>query len=237
MSLNQLIAEAKLLSNEAKIPEYERFLQVFPGGYGEGDIVWAIRIPLLRTLAKKYVNISLDDVFTLLKNKVHDLRMLAVFILEYKLAPKKTSNENREQIANRYLQHLTYINNWDLVDASCIKILGSYVYNKSKPQILLNLADSNNFWENRIAIVSTFYHIRKNEFKLSIDIATKLLYHKHDLIHKGVGWMLREIGNRDQMVELDFLAKHYKSMPRTMLRYAIEKFDEALRQQFLKGVF
>lgn len=237
MSLNALIAEAKALSNEAKIKDYERFLQVFPGGYGEGDVVWAIRIPLLRTLAKKNTELSLKDVFVLIRNEVHDLRMLAIFILEYKLAKPKTSIETREQIAKLYLDHLKYINNWDLVDASCIKILGAHVYEQNKPEILLKLVESNNFWENRIAIISTFYHIRKNNFDLTIEIATKLLCHKHDLIHKGVGWMLREVGKRDQLTEIDFLAKHYKSMPRTMLRYAIEKFDEPLRQQFLKGVF
>lgn len=237
MSLNAIISEAKALSNPNKIKDYESFLQVFPGGYGEGDKVWAVRIPDLRTVAKKYTHLPIAEVFELLTNKVHDLRMLALFVLEYIYTNKNTSAEQKEEIIQNYLTHLQYLNNWDLVDASCYKLLGSYVCENNKPEILMELASHENFWRNRIAMVATLYHIRKNQFDLSLQLAEKLLHHKHDLIHKAVGWMLREIGNRDRMVEIAFLAEHYKTMPRTALRYAIEKFEESLRQQFLQGIF
>ncbi len=129
------------------------------------------------------------------------------------------------------------MNNWDLVDSSAHKLLGPYVYKNNKASILLLLAKSNNLWENRIAIIATFYNIRQYAFELPFEIAALLLQHKHDLIHKAVGWMLREIGKRNQPAEIEFLKKHYKQIPRTMLRYSIEKFDEDLRISILKGKF
>lgn len=235
--LEQLIQAAKQLKNEANIAKYESYLQIKPGGYGEGDQVWAIRIPQLRKLAKDYKQLPVNKVFKLLSNPVHDLRMLALFILDWQYIDRKATQSQQAFIIKGYLENIEYINNWDLVDASCYKILGAYAFHQNRNDILISLAESDSFWANRIAIVSTFYHIRKNKFETTLQIAEKLLNHKHDIIHKGVGWMLREVGNRDLMEELDFLARYYKTMPRTMLRYAIEKFDEPLRQSFLQGTF
>lgn len=235
--LNELIKEAEALKNKNKIPQYESYLQVRPGGYGEGDVVWAIRVPHLRALSKKHKQLPLNKVFELLSNPVHDLRLLALFILDLQYNNKKTTNEQKKAIVDGYLNNLKYINNWDLVDASCYKIIGPFVLDNNRDDLLIGLAESDNFWENRVAMISTFHHIKQNEFSLALVLAQKLINHPHDIIHKAVGWMLREVGNRDQMEELDFLAKHYKIMPRTMLRYAIEKFDEQLRQAFLQGTF
>lgn len=235
--LEEIINAAEKLKNEANIAKYESYLQIKPGGYGEGDKLWAIRIPELRKLAKEYKLTPISFVFELLQNPIHDLRMLALFILDLQYNARNATVNHKQIIIDGYLANLNHINNWDLVDASCYKILGRYVYDNERDDILIKLAESDNFWENRIAIISTFYYIRKKSFNLTLQIADKLLNHKHDIIHKGVGWMLREVGNRDQMEELDFLAKRYKNMPRTMLRYSIEKFDEQLRQAFLQGTF
>ncbi len=235
--LNQIILETQSFAEPERVQLYEKFMQVRPGGYGEGDTFWGIRNPNLRKLAKKYKTVSIDQVFELLTNKVHEIRLLALFILEIKYASKITSQEDKSKITKLYINNLKYVNNWDLVDSSAHKLLGPYVYHENEPAILIGLAKSDNLWENRVAIIATFYHIRQGEFTLAFEIATILLNHKHDIIHKAVGWMLREIGNRNQQVELEFLKKHYKKMPRTMLRYAIEKFDEDLRISILKGSF
>jgi len=234
--VNKVKEEALSYSESDRINLYKKFFKCFPGGYGEGDTFAGIRNPPLRSLAKKYKELSLQDVFVLLGDKVHEIRLLSLFILELKFKNKKTSNNEKDTIAQGYLEHLQFINNWDLVDASAHHILGAWCFEKEE-SIIINLAQRDNLWENRVAMIATFYYIRQNSFALALNIAKILLHHPHDLIHKAVGWMLREIGKRDLEVELTFLKQHYKNMPRTMLRYAIEKFDESVRQEIMKGTF
>ena len=232
----EIIQEALSYSENERIDLYRKFFQCFKGGYGEDDTFAGIRNPHLRSLSKKYKTISIQETTELLTNKIHEIRLLALFIFELKFKSKKTSQIEKDKIAHAYLENLEYVNNWDLVDSSAHHILGTWLFDKEH-DLLIELANKNNLWNNRIAIIATFYHIRKNHYDETLQIAEILLNHKHDIIHKAVGWMLREIGNRDLNVELQFLKKHYNQMPRTMLRYAIEKFEEPLKQQILKGTY
>jgi 3-methyladenine DNA glycosylase AlkD len=154
-------------------------------------------------------------------------------MLVLRFEKSKDSNE-KDAVAGIYMSHLEYVNNWDLVDASAHHILGAWLLDKPH-DYLFKLADSNHLWKQRVAVIATHWFIRNRQFCTTLKLSEKLLHHKHDLIHKAVGWMLREIGNLDYQAEYDFLLRHYKTMPRTMLRYAIEKFDEPVRQRFLKG--
>lgn len=213
-----------------------RFFQAFKGGYGEGDCFIGVVVPHQRKVAKKYYKaIDMKDIEKLLNEPVHEYRLTALFMLVYKF--EKTKDErDREVIVDTYLTNIKAVNNWDLVDLSAPNILGAFLFDKDK-SILYDMAETPDLWKQRIAILSTFYFIRQGKFDDTLKIAKILLHHEHDLIHKAVGWMLREIGNRDFDVEYEFLKDNYKSMPRTMLRYAIEKFEPDLRQKFLKGGF
>ena len=220
--------------SDAKIAEHsQRFFKTGKGEYGEGDKFLGIRVPVLRKLAKKYKNISLDEIVELLKSPFHEERLLAVFMLVN--AFKKSSDEVRKNIYEIYLANTEFINNWDIVDSSAHFIVGAYLRNRDKKS-LYTLAKSENLWERRIAIIATFHFIKNNEFADALKISRILLTDEEDLIHKAVGWMLREIGNRNIETEEKFLKKHYKKMPRTMLRYAIEKFPEEKRQKYLKNI-
>jgi len=234
--VEQIINEVLTHSDEERIILYQKFFKCNKGGYGEGDSFAGIRNPILRTLSKKHKSISLIDATQLLTHKIHEIRLLAIFILELKIKNKKTTDEEKDKIAEIYLKHLDYVNNWDLVDASAHYILGAWVFGKDN-KVLIELAKRDSLWNNRVAIIATFHHIRQHSFDVTLEIAEILLHHPHDLIHKAVGWMLREIGNRNVEIELAFLKKHYSTMPRTMLRYAIEKFDQPLRNQIMKGTF
>ena len=189
-------------------------------------------MPELNNIAKKYLEIKLKDITILLKSKIHEHRYLALVILinQYKTA----TEEKREKIVKLYLQNIKRINNWDLVDNSAPDILGNYFLDRNKG-ILYKLARTDNLWEKRIAIIATLEFIRHNYFEDTLKISKILLNDNHDLIHKAVGWMLREVGKRSLETEINFLKKHYQKMPRTMLRYAIEKFPEDLRLAYLKG--
>ncbi len=212
-----------------------KYFKAVPGGYGEGDKFYGVKVPFQRRIAKKYYKIiSLEELNLLIKDPFHESRLTALFILVEKFEKAKTETEQKK-IVCFYLNNIPYINNWDLVDSSAHKILGVYLFTREK-DILYELARTNHLWKQRIAVISTFYFIRNNEYEDSLKIARILLEHEHDLIHKAVGWMLREVGNMDLQVELDFLKKHYKNMPRTMLRYAIEKFEPNLRKKYLKGL-
>ncbi len=200
--------------------------------YGEGDKFMGISCPEMRNIAKKYVNISLKEVEHLLKSKWHEQHQIGLFILTYKY--KKTNQKTKEEIVDFYLKNTKYINNWDLVDLSAPKILGDFLSDKKNKKILLKLARSKNLWEQRIAIISTFAFIRRGDIKWSIKIAKMFLSHKHDLIHKATGWMLREVGKKDMKTLCKFLDSNLSEMPRTMLRYAIEKFPEKIRKGYLK---
>lgn len=211
-----------------------KFFKAFPGGYGEGDFFIGVTVPHQRLVSKKYFkDITLEELDELLKEDLHEYRLTALFMLVLKYQ-KSRKDEERESIVRLYIANLEQVNNWDLVDSSAHLLLGDHLINRDK-KILYDFALSENLWIQRISIIATFQFIRNKQFDDTLRISEILLNHKHDLIHKAVGWMLREVGNRDFGVEINFLKIHYKSMPRTMLRYAIEKFPEDLRQDFLKG--
>ncbi|MBN7809371.1 DNA alkylation repair protein [Algoriphagus sp. H41] len=220
------------------IPEkaefFPRFFKTGPGEYGEGDVFLGVKVPDQRRIAKEfYKDIPLGDLSELIQNPYHEVRLTALIALVYRYEKSK-SEEERKELADFYLHHLEWVNNWDLVDTSCHPILGHFYWKKDKT-LFHHMAGSHGLWRQRVAMISSLYWIKKGDFDDALALAEALIDHPHDLMHKAVGWMLREIGNRDLEVELDFLKKHYKAMPRTALRYAIEKFPEDLRQDFLKG--
>jgi len=216
---------------KAKILQW--FFKTGPGEYGEGDLFLGIKVPEVRKIAKEYYSkINLKETKQLLHSSYHEERLLALLILVLKF--ENSDEKKKKSIYGLYLKQTKYINNWDLVDLSAYHIVGAYLSDKSKAP-LRKLARSKMLWERRIAIISTFCFIRNKKFRDTLEISKMLLKDKEDLIHKAVGWMLREVGNRDMFVEEKFLKKYYKDMPRTMLRYAIEKFPEKKRQAYLKG--
>ncbi len=225
---NRLIA----LGNKEQAAISQRFFKTGPGEYGEGDIFLGIKVPVLRKLAKKYFDLPLKEVKPILRSKYHEIRLLSLFILVDQFS--KGDQKKKIRIYELYLKNTGFINNWDLVDSSAHHIVGPYLIDKSKA-LLAELAQSDLLWERRIAIMSTFHYIKNDKFSDTLKIAEMLLSDKEDLIHKAVGWMLREIGKRHLPSEETFLKKHYHNMPRTMLRYAIEKFPEPKRQRYLKG--
>lgn len=221
-------------ADEKKSGFLPKFFKAFPGGYGEGDLFLGVTVPHQRTIARKYYKvISHGETELLLRGVFHEYRLTAIFILVMKYE-KSSSEKEKDAIISLYLDNLDFINNWDLVDSSAYKLLGAWLYKRDK-DLLYELALSDNLWKQRISIISTLYFIRNGCYQDTLNLAVLLLNHEHDLIHKAVGWMLREIGNRDPEIETDFLKKNYRKMPRTMLRYAIEKFDQDLRQDFMKG--
>ena len=229
-----------LLANKEIAEHSQRFFKTGKGEYGESDIFLGIRVPVLRKLVNKYRCISLEEVSKLLHSKFHEERLLAVLILVHLFKNRSgTLDESgtydgQKQIYNLYLDNIEFINNWDIVDISASNIVGAYLYQKDKA-LLYRLVKSQNLWERRISIISTFYFIRQNEFDDTLKIAEILLNDKEDLIQKAVGWMLREVGKREIEIEEEFLQEHYMKMPRTMLRYAIEKFPETRRKMYLRG--
>lgn len=227
-----IIQQLKELGDKSIAEHSQRFFKTAKGEYGEGDIFLGIRMPVLRKVAKQHKAAPLKDVLEILKSELHEARMLALLIMVLKF--KSASLEERKDIYKEYLAHTRYINNWDLVDCSGMYIVGAYLSDKDR-QPLYKLVKSESLWERRISIFSSFYFIRQNDFSDTLRLAELLLEDQEDLIHKVVGWMLREIGKRDIEVEREFLNKHYHRMPRTMLRYAIERFEEKERQGYLKG--
>ena len=222
------------LGSEEKAKILQRFFKTGPGEYGEGDMFIGVGVPELRKLVKEYPDITLKESVQLLRSLIHEERMLALLILVDKYS--KGNESVKKKIYKLYLQNTTYINSWDLVDSSAHHIVGVFLMDKNKDPIY-RLATSKSLWERRIAILSTFHFIKHNNYSETLKISKILLTDEQDLIHKVVGWMLREIGKRDIFIQEIFLKKHYKRMPRTMLRYAIEKFPEPKRQKYLKGDF
>lgn len=210
----------------------QRFFKTGPGEYGEGDIFAGIPVPEIRKLVRRYGELSIKETTSLLQSPIHEARLLALLILIG--ASKRGGADLQEKIYHIYLGSTRFINSWDLVDVSAEHIVGRYLRHRSKEPLYL-LAASPLLWERRIAIVATFHFIRQGEFTDTLEIAALLLNDPEDLIHKAVGWMLREVGKRDRMVEKEFLKAHYRHMPRTMLRYAIERFPEELGLRYLKG--
>jgi len=233
MTLNNLKKDLKKLANPKRAKVNQWFFKTGKGEYGEGDIFIGLTMPDARKIAKRYIHLPIKEVEHLLHSKIHEHRMVALVIWTYQF--EKADNKTQEKIYKAYLKNTKWINNWDLVDVTTPGIVGMFLLDKDR-KILYDLAKSKNLWEKRIAILATFAFINKNkESKDTLKIAEILLDDEHDLIHKGVGWMLREVGKRvSQQKEEEFLRKHYKKMPRTMLRYAIERFDEKKRQFYLK---
>ncbi|MEO7040691.1 MAG: DNA alkylation repair protein [Gemmatimonadaceae bacterium] len=210
-----------------------RFFKTGPGEYGEGDRFLGIRVPAVREIVREFAQLSHDDTLLLLQSSWHEERLTALLLLDQAHASGDAAL--RKKIFDAYLANTQFINNWDLVDASAGPIAGPHL-NHTKPRTLSRLAHSPMLWERRIAIVSTFYHIKQNEFDATLLVSGWLVNDTHDLIHKAVGWMLREVGKRDASVEEAFLLRHYQIMPRTMLRYAIERFPEKRRNAYPAGV-
>jgi len=230
MNYLDLVKDLEKFKNPKRNVHESRFFKTGKGEYGEGDIFWGVSVPDLRRLAKKYFYLDFSDLQNLLNSKVHCFRQTALIILNNKY--KKSSAKEKKFIAGFYLKNTKNVNNWDLVDISAPNIPGDYFFDKDK-SILYKLAKSKNLWERRISVMATFSFIRQNQFKDTFKIAEILLKDEHDLIHKAVGWMLREIGKKDLKTEKEFLKKHYLKMPRTMLRYAIEKFSKNEKEKYL----
>jgi len=223
--------DLRKLANPSKAKILQRFFKTGKGEYGEGDVFLGVMVPEQRKVAKKYKDLSLGDIQKLLSSKVHEHRLTSLFILIDKY--KKAEEAEKKKIFDFYLKNTKNVNNWDLIDLSAPKIVGHYLLDKER-DILYKLAKSPSLWERRIAILSTAEFIKNNEHKDTLAISKMLLNDVHDLIHKGVGWMLREVGKWvDQEIEEEFLKKHHKKMPRTMLRYAIEKFDEKKKRFYM----
>jgi len=231
--VQQVKAHLKRIANKEIAIHSQKFFKTGNGEYAERDLFVGIRVPVLRKLVKQYRDISLPDVSQLLKSKYHEERLLSLLMLVTMFG--KADEENRKSIYDLYLRNTKFINNWDLVDSSAGQIVGAYLKNRDKTT-LYALAHSQDLWERRISIISTFHYIKNNDFHDALTISEILLQDTQDLIHKAVGWMLREIGKRDMNVLEEFLKKHYTEMPRTMLRYAIEKFPEGKRQRYLKRI-
>jgi 3-methyladenine DNA glycosylase AlkD len=222
-------------SDPIKAAHLPRFFQAYPGGYGEGDLFIGVTVPNQRKIARSHFQaFSLSELEELISDPLHECRLTAIFILILKFEKAKTEPE-REALVKLYLDNLVWINNWDLVDSSAYKILGPYLFHRDR-SVLYELAASGDLWKQRVAVMTTLFFIRNKDFDDILALARLLLRHEHDLMHKAIGWMLREVGNRNFDLEYDFLKQYYRAMPRTMLRYAIEKFEEDLRQKFLKGL-
>lgn len=230
---------------------FPRFFKTGKGEYGEGDVFLGVTVPHIRAIVKNYRGMSLKDIGKLLKDPVHECRLAALFLLVNRY--EKGDEKGKKETFDFYLSHLTYVNNWDLVDSSAHQIVGAHLLASKNRILLTKLAGSSHLWSQRVAIVSTFAFIRQNQFEDTIRIAELFLTHTHDLIHpstaargrsrrpgadlidKAVGWMLREMGKRDEKTLRRFLDQHAKNMPRTMLRYAIEKFDAPTRVKYMKN--
>ncbi len=232
MSTKQIREVLRRRRNRKKADVLQGFFKTGRGEYAEGDIFLGVTVPELRKLAGEFKDIEIKSAVGLLRSSIHEERLLALLILILKY--RGASLRDKEKIYRIYLKNTRYINNWDLVDVTAKHIVGDYLRDKDRG-VLYKLARSGSLWERRIAILSTFHFIENHRFDDTIKIAGMLLSDRHDLIHKAVGWMLREVGKRDLEVEEKFLKVHYKVMPRTMLRYAIEKFPEPKRQRYLNN--
>lgn len=230
-SAGRVMKALAALSRPDRIADYQRFFKTGEGQYGEGDVFLGIAVPVQRTVARQYAALPLTEAAKLLASKVHEHRFTALEILVMQF---DTANGSaRKKIATFYLRHKKYVNNWDLVDTSAPYILGPALDDEDR-SVLYSLARSKSIWDRRIAIIATQYFIRNNQFKDTLQLSEILLHDTHDLIQKAVGWMLREVGNKNRAVEEAFLETYAHEMPRTMLRYAIEKFDPVQRRAYMQ---
>lgn len=232
MTERKLRTALKAIANPEIAEHSQRFFKTGEGEYGSGDVFLGIRVPNLRKLAKEYKHLPLNEVKRALHSRFHEERLCSLFILVGKY--EKGDVKLKEQVFSLYLENTAYVNNWDLVDGSAHQIVGGHLYSRDR-DLLYSLAKSDNMWERRIAMIATYHFIKKDDFGDTLELAELLLADEEDLIHKAVGWMLREVGNRNPDLERAFLARHYKAMPRTMLRYAIEKFPEPERKRYLRS--
>ncbi|CAA7386440.1 DNA alkylation repair protein [Chryseobacterium fistulae] len=233
--VNEIKEALVVLSIPEKAEFFPKFFKTGKGEYGEGDLFLGVKVPDQRIVAKEYYSkIDLKELGQLISSKYHEHRLTALFILIYKFEKTKAAKE-KEEFVIFYLNNLPYVNNWDLVDSSCYKILGRYAFENRQDELLRNLSNSEEMWYKRIAVVGTMYYVKKGNFELTKEFVTYNLKHTHDLMHKANGWLLREVGQKDENELINYLNKYYKDMPRTCLRYAIEKLDEDIRQNYLKG--
>jgi 3-methyladenine DNA glycosylase AlkD len=244
MRIKQIKSELNKFSNKDKAQILARFFKTGKGEYGEGDKFIGVQIPTIRKITKTCPNLNFKEINELLCSSIHEERMIGTLSLvsQFETAQKKNDGKKLGKIYYFYLKNTTKFNNWDFVDLSAPKIVGTYLVNKKNEREILNTLSKSNkkgkngfdyLWERRIAILATFAFIRNNEFGPTLKLAKQYLVEEHDLMHKATGWMLREVGKRDEKVLCDFLDKHSQKMPRTMLRYAIEKFEETKRQYYL----
>lgn len=237
--MSKILKEVKESLAVLSIPEkavfFPKFFKTGKGEYGEGDLFLGVTVPDQRSVAKEYYSkINLRELSELLSSSYHEHRLTALLMLISKF--EKTKHQAiKDEVVEFYLNHLPHINNWDLVDTSCYKILGRYAFENQKENLLKELSESDQMWHKRIAVVGTMYYVKKGSFELTKELVTQNLHHPHDLMHKANGWLLREMGNKNEPELINYLNKYYKEMPRTCLRYAIEKLDEELRQDYLKG--
>ena len=228
-----VLSELQSIGSLEKAVHLSRFFKTGPGQYGEGDRFLGVMVPYSRAIAKANKAMPLEEVQLLLESPWHEARLCALLILVYRFKERKITEEEREQIYSFYIKNARRCNNWDLVDLSCRDIVGEYLVDKDR-SILYRLADSENLWEQRIAVVATWAFIRRSDFNDTLALAERLMAHKHDLMHKAVGWMLREVGKKDRETLTNFLERNATQLPRTTLRYAIEHYPESQRQYFLK---
>ena len=234
MSATQVVKEIQALSNRGRAHDLQKFFQTAPGQYGEGYVFLGLTVPQVRTVAKEYKAISLDQIDVLIRSKFHEVRLcgLVILTLQYKAAKER---KTKKKLFDLYMKAMTdgYINNWDLVDVTA-PIIGEYLIDSDDPYVLLyKLAKSKSLWQRRVSMVFTFAFIRSGDIEPTLEMAEKLLHDKHDLIHKAVGWALREAGKLNGIALRNFLTAHSHEMPRTMLRYSIEKFSERERKKWL----
>ena len=234
MSAKQVLNEIHVLANRSRAHDLQKIFQTAPGQYGEGDVFLGLTVPQVRTVAKKYKDLTLKQVEILICSEFHEARLCGLIILTLQFKSKKTRTEQK-QIFDSYMQAVItgYVNNWDLVDVTA-PIIGAYLIDTKDPYVLLHkLAKNQSLWQRRVAMVFTFAFIRSGDIEPTFEIAEKLLHDKHDLIHKAVGWALREAGKLNGIALRNFLSAHSHEMPRTMLRYSIEKFTERERKKWL----
>ena len=232
--IEQLKSTLQDLADDDKAKIMMRFFKTGKGEYGEGDILLGISVPNQRLIAKEfYQQVSLNDIKNLLNSNIHEYRLTALLMLVSKYEKSKDELV-RKEIIDFYLAQTSQINNWDLVDTSCYKILGHYCFHQKREELLFELANSEDLWEKRIAIVSTMYFIKQKSFSIVPEIVLKNLNHSHDLMHKANGWMLREMGKMDEEKLIEFLDEYTLQMPRTTLRYALEKIDPILKDYYMK---
>ncbi len=232
MTLLEIQSRLRALGNPAAAAFAARYFKTGPGQYGEGDVFLGLRASVMHALAKEYKSLALDQVMELLRSAIHEDRLLALLILVRQAS--QAERLAKKEIYDLYLAHTRFINNWDLVDASAPAIVGGHLADKSRKP-LDRLAVSRSLWERRISVIATLHFIRQDDFADTLRIAERLLGDRENLIHKAAGWMLREVGKRDQPTLEEFLRQHVQNMPRTMLRYAIERFPEGRRKAILRG--